>query len=111
MDVDFERGQIVVRGGKGDKDRVTMLPEKLKAELQQQVARVRLLHEEDLQAGFGEVYLPDALARKYPNAAKEWGRQWVFPARSRSRDPRSGQVRRHHAQETGLQRAVKGHCG
>lgn len=107
MDVDFERHQIVVRGGKGDKDRVTMLPEKLQAELQRHLARVRLLHEQDLQAGFGEVYLPEALARKYPSAAKEWGRQWVFPARARSRDPRSGVVRRHHAPETGLQRAVK----
>jgi len=106
-DVDFERNQIVVRGGKGNKDRVTMLPEKLKPELERHLARVRLLHEQDLRAGFGEVYLPEGLARKYPNAAKEWGWQWVFPSRSRSRDPRSGKVRRHHTQETGLQRAVK----
>jgi integron integrase len=106
-DVDFERNQIVVRGGKGDKDRVTMLPERLKLELQKHLARVRLLHEQDVREGFGEVYLPEALARKYPKAAKEWGWQWVFPSRSRSRDPRSGKVRRHHVQETGLQRAVK----
>jgi integron integrase len=106
-DVDFERHQIVVRGGKGDKDRVTMLPEAVRGALEAHLRRVRLLHEQDLKAGFGDVYLPEGLARKYPNAAKEWGWQWVFPSRSRSRDPRSGKVRRHHVQETGLQRAVK----
>ena len=106
-DVDFDRGQIVVHDGKGFKDRITMLPDKLKAELQQHLKRVRLLWEKDVQEGFGEVYLPEALARKYPNAAREWSWQWVFPSRSRSRDPRSGRERRHHVQETGLQRAVK----
>jgi integrase len=84
-----------------------MLPDKLKAELQQHLKRVRLLWEKDVREGFGEVYLPEALARKYPNAAREWSWQWVFPSRSRSRDPRSGRERRHHVQETGLQRAVK----
>lgn len=107
MDVDFERNQITVRSGKGDKDRVTMLPESVRVALQEHLRRVRLLHEQDLRQGFGAVYLPEALARKYPNAAKEWAWQWVFPSRSRSRDPRSGKVRRHHVQETGLQRAVK----
>jgi len=107
MNVDFARNQIVVRGGKGDKDRVTVLPAKLKAELERHLARVRLLWEKDVREGFGEVYLPEALARKYPNAAREWGWQWVFPSRSRSRDPRSGKIRRHHVQETGLQRAMK----
>ncbi len=107
QDIDFARNQIVVRGGKGDKDRVTVLPDKLKLALQQHLKRVRLLWEADVREGFGEVYLPEALARKYPNAAREWGRQWVFPSRSRSRDPRSGKLRRHHVQETGLQRAVK----
>lgn len=106
-DVDFERNQIMVHGGKGDKDRTTMLPDKVKLELQRHLERVRLLWEKDVQEGFGEVYLPEALARKYPNAAREWGWQWVFPSRSRSRDPRSGRERRHHVQETGLQRAVK----
>lgn len=106
-DVDFERNQITVRAGKGDKDRVTMLPEKLKPELQRHLERVRLLHAKDVRTGFGEVYLPEGLARKYPNAAKEWGWQWVFPSRSLSRDPRSGRLRRQHVQETGLQRAVK----
>jgi len=106
-DVDFDRNQIVVRGGKGDKDRVTVLPDKLKLELRQHLKRVRLLWEADVREGFGEAYLPEALARKYPNAAREWGQQWVFPSRSLSRDPRSGKMRRHHVQETGLQRAVK----
>jgi integron integrase len=107
QDIDFDRNQIVVRGGKGDKDRVTVLPEALRAGLQEHLKRVRLLWEEDVREGFGEVYLPEALARKYPHAAKEWGQQWVFPSRSRSRDPRSGKMRRHHVQETGLQRAFK----
>jgi integron integrase len=107
QDIDFERNQIVVRGGKGDKDRVTVLPESLRDGLQEHLKRVRLLWEEDVRDGFGEVYLPEALARKYPKAAKEWNWQWVWPSRSRSRDPRSGKMRRHHAQETGLQRAVK----
>ena len=106
-DVDFDRGQIVVHDGKGFKDRVTMLPDKLKLELQRHLERVRLLWEKDIQEGFGEVYLPEGLARKYPKAAREWSWQWVFPSRSRSRDPRSGRERRHHVQETGLQRAVK----
>jgi integron integrase len=106
-DVDFARNQIVVRGGKGDKDRMTVLPAKLQLELEQHLARVRLLWEGDISEGFGEVYLPEGLARKYPNAGREWGWQWVFPSRSRSRDPRSGIIRRHHVQETGLQRSVK----
>jgi integron integrase len=107
LDIDFARNQIIVRGGKGDKDRVTMLPEKLKADLQRHLERVRLLWQKDVEEGFGEVYLPEALARKYPRAPREWRWQWVFPSRSRSRDPRSGHVRRHHVQETGLQRALK----
>src|ERR1039457_4624648 len=88
QDIDFERNQIVVRGGKGDKDRVTILPDKLKLELQEHLKRIRILWEADVREGFGEVYLPEALARKYPKAAREWGQQWVFPSRSRSRDPR-----------------------
>jgi integron integrase len=107
QDVDFARNQIIVRGGKGDKDRVTVLPEALRASLHEHLKRVRLLWEQDVREGFGEVYLPEGLARKYPKAGKEWGQQWVFPSRSRSRDPRSGKMRRHHVQETGLQRAVK----
>jgi len=106
-DVDFARGHIVVREGKGDKDRVTVLPEKLKAELQAHLERVKLLHERDLTEGFGGVYLPHALARKYRNADREWAWQWVFPSARRSRDPRSGIVRRHHASEISVQRAMK----
>ena len=148
-DIDFARNQIIVRGGKGDKDRVTVLPEALRASLQAHLQRVRLLWEADVREGYGGVYLPEGVARKYPGAAKEWGWQWVWPSRSRSVDPRShpptphpvplpslrgsgeGEVadgaalrpyrgtlaeqqlrptvvlRRHHVQETGLQRAVK----
>ncbi len=107
QDIDFDRNQIVVRGGKGDKDRVTVLPESLRTALMEHLKRTKLLWEQDLREGFGEVYLPEGLARKYPKAAREWGWQWVFPSRARSRDPRSGKERRHHVQETGLQRAVK----
>jgi integron integrase len=106
-DLDLERHQIVVREAKGDKDRVTMLPEKLKLELQRHLARVRMLHEEDVAEGGGRVYLPHALARKYPNADREWGWQWVFPADQLSKDPRSGAVRRHHVHELTVQRAMK----
>jgi integron integrase len=115
-DVDFARNQIVVRSGKGDKDRVTMLPESLRTAITEHLKRVKLLWEQDVREGFGEVYLPEGLARKYPNAAREWGWQWVFPSRSLSRDPRSVNsgstesrptLRRHHVQETGLQRTLK----
>jgi len=106
-DLLFEENQIVVRDGKGSKDRVTMLPASVKTELEAHLERVKLLHQSDLTAGGGEVYLPYALARKYPQAPKEWGWQYVFPALNLSRDPRSGKMRRHHASETSLQRAVK----
>jgi len=106
-DIDFDRNQIVVRSGKGDKDRITMLPESLKGTLEAHLKRVRILWESDVRDGYGEVYLPEGLSRKYPNAVKEWGWQWVFPSRSKSIDPRSGKVRRHHVLETALQRAMK----
>jgi integron integrase len=107
-DVDFAYRQITVRDGKGEVDRVTMLPESLRAlTLQEHLQRVRMLHQHDLDSGYGAVYLPYALERKYPNAHKEWCWQYVFPARSFSRDPRSGIVRRHHLGETGPQRAVR----
>jgi integron integrase len=106
-DLDFERGRIIVREGKGDKDRVTVFPEKQKAELEQHLIRVKLLHEKDLAEGFGRVWLPHALARKYPNADRQWAWQWVFPAAQRSKDPRSGMIRRHHINESNLQRAMK----
>lgn len=106
-DVDFEMRQVTVREGKGFKDRVTMLPESSVAPLQAHLARVRALHDEDVVGGYGAVYLPYALEKKYPNAAKEWGWQYVFPSRSLSVDPRSGVTRRHHVDEKSLQRAVK----
>lgn len=106
-DVDFERNQIMVRGGKGDKDRATMLPERVKADLQNHVAQVELTHKQDVAAGLGEVWLPEGLARKYPKAAREWGWQWVFPARGIAVDPADGVLRRHHVKEDTLQRAVK----
>lgn len=106
-DLDFERNQIVIREGKGQKDRVTMLPRTVQEELRRHLERVKLLHETDLGEGFGQVYLPYALARKYPNAERTWIWQYVFPAAQRSPDPRTGQVRRHHVNELCLQRAVK----
>ena len=106
-DIDFERAEILVRDGKGAKDRVTMLPTALKALLQTHLRTRRVLFDDDLAIGRGEVYLPYALASKYPNAAKEWGWQYVFCAGSYSTDPRSGALRRHHMDEKLLQRAMK----
>ena len=105
-DVDFEAARLVVRDGKGEKDRVTLLPQALHEELRLQLARARRRHEGDLAEGFGEVFLPYALARKYPNAAADWRWQYVFPSARRSADPRSGQVRRHHLSAESVQRAV-----
>ena len=106
-DVDFGYHQIVVRDGKGEKDRITVLPQSLEEPLKRHLARVKLLHQQDLAEGFGTVYLPYALERKYPNAHREWAWQYIFPAAKRSRDPRTGREQRHHAAETLLQRAVK----
>jgi integron integrase len=106
-DLDFAYHQITVRDGKGAQDRVTMLPCSLVEPLQRHLAKVKLLHEEDLLAGYGEVYLPYAFARKDANAGKSWSWQYVFPAVKRSLDPRSGIERRHHVSETVLQKAVK----
>jgi integron integrase len=106
-DIDFSRREIVVRDGKGGKDRVTVLPAKLVEPLRQQLAKVHKLHDADVLAGYGEVYLPFALARKYPRAAREWAWQYVFPATVISEDPRSGRARRHHLDEQAVQRAVK----
>jgi integron integrase len=107
QDIEFERRQIMVRCGKGAKDRVTVLPEPVVGPLRRQIERVRIIHEEDLSEGYGEVYLPFALERKYPNAATAFGWQYLFPADKLSRDPRSGKTRRHHLGENVLQRAVK----
>ena len=98
-DVEFARREIVVRDGKGGKDRVTMLPVSLAERLQTHLKVVKAQHDADLSAGRGEVWLPDALAVKYPNAARAWGWQYVFPAAGFSVDPRSGAVRRHHLDE------------
>lgn len=106
-DIDFERLEVLVRDGKGAKDRVTMLPQSLSEPLQAHLRRRRAVHEADLAAGMADVYLPDALARKYPNAAKEWGWQYLFVTSGYVRDPRSGAVRRHHQDEKLLQRAMK----
>lgn len=106
-DVDFGYKQIMVRDGKGEKDRRTILPAKLIEQLKRQLERARLLHEEDLIRGYGRVYLPYALERKYPNAATEFGWQWMFPAQKLSVDTRTGESRRHHVSGDGLQRAVK----
>ncbi len=106
-DVDFGRGEILVRDGKGAKDRVTMLPASLVAPLEAHLARRRVIYEDDLRDGRAGVWLPDALARKYPNAATEWGWQYVFCSGSHSVDPRTGALRRHHVDEKLLQRAMK----
>jgi integron integrase len=106
-DVDFEMFQITVRDGKGQHDRVTMLPKSLSVPLQEHLQRVKRLHDEDLDHGYGCVALPDALERKYVNARTEWGWQYVFPATRISEDPRGGIFRRHHLHESGLQKAVR----
>lgn len=106
-DVDFANNHILVRDAKGMKDRVTVLPQNLKEPLQAHLERIRLLHKDDVTEGYGRVYLPHALEKKYPNASIEWVWQYVFPAKNRSVDPRSGERRRHHLGENSLQRAVK----
>jgi integron integrase len=106
-DVIFERNEILVRDGKGAKDRVTMLPASLVPALREHIERIRELHRQDLAAGHGEVYLPFALDRKYPAAGREWMWQYIFPSAKLSVDPRSGVVRRHHVQDQCVQRAVR----
>jgi integron integrase len=106
-DIDFSRNEIVVRAGKGDKDRHTMLPTAIKESLCRHIEAVRCQHREDIEKGLGRVALPNALDRKYPNAGKEWGWQWVFPAPHHFTDRVTGEKRRHHLHESVLQRAVK----
>lgn len=106
-DLDFASGEVLVRDGKGEKDRRTVLPRPLSEPLRPHLERVRLLHEQDMREGFGEVYLPYALARKCPSAAREWAWQYVFPSGQFSADPRSGVTRRHHASADSVQREVK----
>ncbi len=105
-DIDFGSGLIFVRSSKGDKNRSTILPEAVREPLQQHLTEVKALHDQDLVKGFGKVYLPGALGRKYPNAAKDWAWQYAFPSSKLSVDPRSGIVRRHHLDETSIQKAV-----
>jgi integron integrase len=106
-DLDLERCELAVRDGKGGRDRVTVLPARLVGSLRDQLEHARALHLADLAEGFGSVFLPDALARKFRGADREWSWQYVFPAAARSRDPRSGAMRRHHLGEAAVQRAVK----
>lgn len=105
-DVEFSRREILVRSGKGGKDRVTVLPENLVPPLQEQIAKARALHQRDLSEGFGAVWLPGALDAKYPGAPKQWGWQWVFPSATRSADPRTGKVHRHQMNEASVQKAM-----
>ena len=106
-DIDFARGQIIVRGGKGDKDRVTMLPSSLRVELQKQLKETKETWQSDVAAGFGRVWLPGALRVKYPRAELDWGWQWVFPSAELSIDPETKVRRRHHVTDASVQGAVK----
>jgi len=106
-DIDFSRNEVVVRSGKGNKDRYTMLPSAVRDSLIQHLRAVKAQHDEDLKNGLGRVSLPNALDRKYPNAGKEWGWQWVFPATSHYVERSTGEKRRHHLHESVLQRAFK----
>ncbi|MCG3208818.1 MAG: Tyrosine recombinase XerC [Anaerolineae bacterium] len=106
-DIDFNQHQLIVRAGKGNKDRSTILPNQLILPLRRQLRQVKTLHRQDLAEGLGQVYLPNALERKYPNANREWSWQYIFPSSRLSVDPRSGLVRRHHLDESGLRKAIK----
>lgn len=107
QDIDDKMKTITVRSGKGAKDRITTFPSSIIPFLQNHLAKVKAIHESDLERGYGEVYMPYALARKYPNAAREWGWQYVFPARDLSTDPRSGVIRRHHIDPSVINKAIK----
>jgi len=106
-DIDYKMKQLTVRSGKGAKDRVTTFPQTIISLLENHLAKVKILHHQDLAKGYGEVYLPYALERKYPHAAKEWGWQYVFPSRQLSTDPRSAKIRRHHVDPSVVNKAVK----
>jgi len=106
-DIDFGQHCLTVRDGKGEKDRITMLPASLLIPLQEHIRRVKQVHEKDLKNGFGTVYLPNALEKKFPNANREWAWQYVFPGKSITPDPRSGLQRRHHIADSSLQKAVR----
>jgi integron integrase len=106
-DIDFEMNQIIVRDGKGKKDRITVLPEGIKKAINEHLVYVKRLHQNDVAKGFGRVYLPYALAKKYRNAERQWGWQYVFPSKTLSKDPRSGMVRRHHLHVSSIQKAIR----
>jgi len=106
-DVDFSRKEILIRDGKGFKDRVTMLPELLVNPFREHLKNVKILHDQDLAVGYGSVYMPNALEKKYPSASRDWGWQYAFPTIGMSTDPRSGEIRRHHIQDQAFQRAMK----
>jgi len=107
-DIDFDYKQITVRSGKGNKDRVTTFSSTLESPLKIHLQRVKLIHDKDLLDSYGSVYLPNALNKKYPNAEKEWGWQYVFPARNIAVDPRSGITRRHHIDQSVINKGIKG---
>jgi integron integrase len=107
QDIDFSRNEILVRDGKGAKDRITMLPESLKSPLQKHLQTVNVIHEKDLSEGWGKVLLPFALDRKYPNAPSEWRWQWIFPQENRWKNPKTGEEGRHHVDESLVQKAVR----
>ena len=107
QNLDFGQNLVYVRGAKGGKDRTTIFPETIQEEVREHVEKAREIHEQDLSKGYGEVYLPEALSRKYPNASREFRWQYVFPSKKLSLDPRSSKLRRHHVLESGLQKAVK----
>jgi integron integrase len=106
-DLDFAQTQIIVRDGKGKKDRITVLPEIMRSPMQQHLHRVERMHQRDQDQGYGQVFLPYALNRKYPNAEREWIWQYVFPSRQRSKDPRSDQIRRHHLTPSAVNKAFQ----
>ncbi len=107
QEIDFDLGHITISNGKGQKDRTTLLPDACRQRLRDHLVHVRELHDQDLAEGFGRVHLPEALDRKYPNAAADWRWQYVFPAGSRGIDPRTDTIRRHHLHETVIHRAIK----
>lgn len=107
QDIDFSNGYLTIHAGKGDKDRTTLLPVSIRDELKTHLQSVRILFEKDLKEGNANVWLPDALARKYPRAPESWEWQYVFPSKVLSRDPASGVIRRHHVNESGLQKAIR----
>jgi integron integrase len=106
-DIDFAMNQIIVRDGKGKKDRITVLPDGVKPALKEHLVYVKRLHQDDLTQGYGRVYLPNALSKKYPNADRQWGWQYAFPAKALSKDPRSGMKRRHHMHVSSIQKAIR----